>query len=229
MALSTKTMRGLIRYLPGARKGLATGRLVIWPETTAPVYGNHARPTSAPSGTGAKGDWYINSSDGLLYVHDGTAFRAQLNAANDITLAASKTLAITTADKLTVGGVIVPATLYWNFKLHPAETVTEYDLAVIKRAIQVVSIDVVPSTLQGGALTATIVKASGTSAPDKGTTPLHTADAINLNTGAYTNQSITLTATTADLQFAAGTRLGVDFSAAYDTGHAAVTIGYKYI
>lgn len=130
------------------------------------------------------------------------------------------------------GAAWVPAggkTIYWNFKLYPAGTVTEYDLAVCKRAFKVVSIDIVPSTLQGGALTATICKATGTSAPANGTTPLHAANAINLNTGAYTNQSITLTATTADLVFAAGDRLGIDFSAAYSTGHAALTIGIQYV
>lgn len=121
------------------------------------------------------------------------------------------------------------ATSYLYFKLAPASTVTEYDLAVCKRAFKVVSIDVVPSTLQGGTLTATICKATGTSAPANGTTPLHTASAINLNTGAYTNQSITLTSTTADLLFAVGDRLGIDYSAAYSAGHAALTIGIQYI
>ena len=115
------------------------------------------------------------------------------------------------------------------FQIKPFATVTEYDLWIIKRAIQVVSIDVVPSTLQGGALTATIVKATGTATPANGTTPLHTANSINLNTGAYTVQSITLTSTTADLIFAAGERLGIDFSAAYTAGHAALTIGFKYV
>lgn len=130
------------------------------------------------------------------------------------------------------GAAWVPAggkTIYWNFKLYPASTVTEYDLAVCKRAFKVVSIDCVPSTLQGGALTATVCKATGTSAPANGTTPLHAANAINLNTGAYTNQSITLTATAADLVFAVGDRLGIDYSAAYSAGHAALTIGIQYI
>lgn len=130
------------------------------------------------------------------------------------------------------GAAWVPAgvkTIYWNFKLYPAATVTEYDLAICKRAFKVVSIDIVPSTLQGGALTATICKATGTSAPANGTTPLHTASAINLNTGAYTNQSITLTSTVADLAFAVGDRLGIDYSGAYSAGHAALTIGIQYV
>lgn len=148
---------------------------------------------------------------------------------NTVDFDVSGELRVADADKLFVDDLIVPVIMYWNFQIKPFATVTEYDLAVIKRAIQVVSIDIVPSTLQGGSLTATIVKASGTSAPANGTTPLHTASAINLNTGAYTNQSITLTATGADLIFAAGDRLGIDFSAAYTAGHAALTVGIKYV
>ncbi len=168
----------------------------------------------------------ITITDDLTFGGDVVLDRS---AANVLRLAAGDTFAVTTADKLTVAGVIVPVTLYWHFQIKPFATVTEYDLAIAKRAFQVVSIDIVPSTLQGGALTATIVKATGTSAPANGTTPLHTANAINLNTGAYTVQSIALTATTADLQFAAGDRLGIDFSAAYTAGHAALTIGIQYI
>lgn len=150
-----------------------------------------------------------------------------LTATDDISV--TDVLSVTTADKLTVGGIIVPQTLYMSFQLKPFATVTEYDLFIAKRAITVVSIDVVPSTLQGGALTATICKCTGTAAPANGTTPMHTANSINLNTGAYTVQSITLTATAADLTLAAGDRIGIDFSAAYTAGHAALTIGYKYV
>lgn len=166
-----------------------------------------------------------NAAEGGIYYDDDLHALMQYTGSAWEEVGAS----VSTADGLTVNGVIVPATVYWNFKLHPAATVTEYDLAVAKRAFKVVSIDCVPSTLQGGALTATVCKATGTSAPANGTTPLHTANAINLNTGAYTNQSITLTATTADLVFAAGDRLGIDFSAAYSAGHAALTIGIQYV
>lgn len=133
-------------------------------------------------------------------------------------------LDITTADGLTVNDIIVPQRYYFNFRVGPHATVTEYDLMVAPRAMRVTAISVVPSTLQGGALTATIVKATGTSAPANGTTPMHTANAINLNTGAYTVQNITLTATTADLILAAGDRIGIDYSAALTAGHAVVTV-----
>jgi hypothetical protein len=171
-----------------------------------------------------------NASEGAVYFDDDLHALMQYNGSGwEQTGSTPSTLAVADADGLTVNGVIVPAIQYMNFQLKPFATVTEYDLAVIKRALQVVSIDVVPSTLQGGALTATIVKAASTDTPVKTTTPLHTADSINLNSGAYTNQSVTLTATAADLVFAAGNRIAIDFSAAYTAGHAALTIGYKYV
>ena len=150
-------------------------------------------------------------------------------AADTLALATGDTLAVTTADKLTVGGVIVPQYMRMSFLLHPMATITEWDLWIADRAVQVTRIDVVPSTLQGGALTATLVKAVATATPVKTTTPLHAADAINLNTGAYTVQNITLTATTADLQFAVGNRLSVDLSGALTTGQACVSVTFKLI
>jgi hypothetical protein len=74
-------------------------------------------------------------------------------------------LAITDADGLTVGGLIVPQRVYFSYRVGPHATVTEYDLLVVPRAMTVTAISVVPSTLQGGALTATIVKATGTATP----------------------------------------------------------------
>lgn len=197
-------LRGIERYF--SKNAAGRWKQVVIdggvPENGTPVMPPlHVLPTEPPSGTPEEGDIYFDDDLHELMVHNGTVY-------------------------VPVAG---NTTFYWNFLLKPFATVTEYDLAVIKRALKVVSIDCVPSTLQGGALTATVVKASGTSAPANGTTPLHTANAINLNTGAYTNQSITLTSTTADLAFAAGNRLGIDYSAAYTVGHAALTIGYQYV
>jgi hypothetical protein len=133
------------------------------------------------------------------------------------------------ADALKVGGVIVPQEVLLSFNIQPLATITEYDLWVAPAAYQVTSIKVVPSTLQGGALTATIVKAVGTDTPVKTTTPMHTADSINLNSGAYTVQSVTLTSTTADLQLASGNRIAVDLSGAASAAHWNVSITLKRI
>lgn len=74
MGLSANTMRGAIRYLPGAGKLAAINRLVVWPPTTAPVYGNHIRPTAEPSGTAAKGDFYFDSTANCLRTYTGSAW-----------------------------------------------------------------------------------------------------------------------------------------------------------
>jgi hypothetical protein len=147
----------------------------------------------------------------------------------DILEGAVTTMSYAGADALKVGGVIVPQEVLLSFTISPLATITEYDLWIAPAAYQVTSIKVVPSTLEGGALTATIVKASGTDTPVKTTTPMHTADSINLNTGAYTVQSVTLTATTADLILAAGDRIGVDLSAAADGAHWCLSITLKRV
>ena len=87
----------------------------------------------------------------------------------------------------------------------------------------------VPSTVAGGALTGTIVKAVSTATPVKTTTPMHAADALDFNATAYTVQVPALTATGADLQLAAGDRIGIDFSGALTAGRATVAITMKRI
>jgi hypothetical protein len=165
-----------------------------------------------------------NASTGAVYFDDDLATLMYYNGS-----AWLNTASAATADSLTVAGVIVPTVMIASFRVGPHATVTEYDLMVAPRALTVTRIDVVPSTLQGGALTATVVKATGTATPVKTTTPMHTADSINLNTGAYTVQNVTLTSTAADLTLAAGERIAIDYSAALTAGHAAVTISYKYV
>ena len=273
MALSTKTMRGLIRYLPGSQRGgVAVPRLIVHPDDTTPVYEPlYLRPTEVPSGTLAEGAIWFDDDNHTLAFYNGSAnvevvttdstgdltITDDLNVGDDLnltstgailtmgpaatnpitltqsadtlTLGSGDTLAITTADKLTVGGIIVPQYFYINHSINPMATITEYDILTCIDAFEVVAIRVVPSTLQGGAATATLVKAVGTDTPVKTTTPLHTADAIDLNAGAYTVQTITPTATGADLIFAAGNRLSIDFSTAITAGKAAVTIKCKRV
>ena len=141
----------------------------------------------------------------------------------------ASTFAVASADGLTVNSVIVPATMYWHFSIAPLATITEYDLAVAERALKVVSISKLMSTLQGGVATATVVKATGTATPVKTTTPMHAADAIDLNAGAYTVGTITLTATAADLVLAADERIAIDLSTAHTVAKGVITVGYQYV
>ena len=62
----------------------------------------------------------------------------------------------------------------------------------------------------GSSGTGTAVKAAATATPVKSTTPLHTADSIELDASAHTIQTETLTATVADLILAAGEKIGYD-------------------
>lgn len=135
------------------------------------------------------------------------------------------TVAVSTADALTNGGVIVPTVEPVRFTIMPHATQTTYTI-FNNRAVgwTVVGITVVPDLAQGGALTATLVKATVNAAPASGTTPLHTANAIDCNATANTSQVITLTATGADLVLAATDKIGIVFNAALTTGILSGTV-----
>lgn len=106
--------------------------------------------------------------------------------------------------------------------LHASKLI--HNLVTLRASYTVQSVDYVPDTAQGSALTATVVKATGTAAPAAGTTPLHAAGGINLNGAAHTVQSMTLTATAADLALVAGERIGIVLSGAMTTGSGNVSI-----
>lgn len=116
-------------------------------------------------------------------------------------------------------------TVSYLIPLHASKTL--YNIFTAREALQVLSIDYTPDTAQGGALTATVVKAVSTTAPASGTTPMCSAGAIDLNGTAHTVQSITLTSTADDLVLAAGNRIGFVESAAMTTGSGNVTIRMK--
>lgn len=102
---------------------------------------------------------------------------------------------------------------------------TIYNLFVARRGYTITSIDYVPDVAQGGALTACVVKATGTATPSTGTTPMQSSTTgINLNGTAHTVQSIALTATAADLVLAAGNRIALVLSGAMTTGSGVLTI-----
>lgn len=158
---------------------------------------------------------------------DTTNSSELITAGVNFTVATDKTLAVTTVDKLTAGGVIVPTFEEITIPIELHASRTEQNLFVARRAVEIVNIDVVPHVAQ--AITGTVVKVTGTATPDKATTPMHTADGINFNGTIHTVQAITLTVTTADLRLVAGERIGLDLSAALTSGSAIVTIRYKYI
>lgn len=96
MALSSNTMRGLIRY--ARSKDQALRRLVIWPEDTTPVYSaGHIRPVTTPSGTAAEGDISWNATNNLPEVYTGASWQTLRGQSNYAATA--------TADGLTTGTI----------------------------------------------------------------------------------------------------------------------------
>lgn len=147
---------------------------------------------------------------------------------HNTTVASGKTIAVTTADKLTLGGVIAPDTLELSILVGPHASLTARNLWVARRACIVTACGWVNNLVQGGALTATLVKATGTSAPAKASTPLHTADQIDLNgVAAHTVQTLTAAAA-GNRTLAAGDRLGIDHGA-MTTAVGVATFSIQYV
>ena len=116
-------------------------------------------------------------------------------------------------------------TVTYYIPTHASRTV--YNVFTATRGFTVVGATYVPDVAQGAALTATVVKAVSTAAPAAGTTPITTANNVNLNASANAVQTLTLTSTTADLVLASGNRIGVVLSGALSTGAGLLTIRLK--
>ena len=128
------------------------------------------------------------------------------------TIPANKSLVVTTTDKLTVGGNIIPNTLTETIQIlgTSAATTTNYrPFFIADRGYTVTGISEVHGTAgsDGGAVTLIVEKCTGTQASGAGVT-LQSAN-IDLKATANTVQSPALTATGADLVLAAGNRLGL--------------------
>lgn len=144
-------------------------------------------------------------------------------------IASTTSLSVTTADLLTVGTVIIAQNSVITIPISLHATKVIYNLFVAREAWQVVNLEYTPDIAQGGALTATLVKAIGSATPASATTPLHAAAGIDLNAAAHAVQPLTLSATTADLQLAAGNRIGLVLSGAMTVGSGTVTVRMKRI
>lgn len=138
--------------------------------------------------------------------------------ANLLTVPAGVTLAITDADKLTIGGSIASAMDQVTFHAQAAAAMVDQSFFVADRAYQVTAINFVHAVAETTAATllVQVTKDVSTNAPGAGTDLLtnNTNTGFNCKSTANTVQNGTLTATAASLVLAAGDRLSVDFSAA---------------
>ena len=154
------------------------------------------------------------------------ADRIHGRTADTVTIPTGKTLAVASADKLTVGGGIMPQVIEVSFVGQTTEAATDRAFFIANRAYQVTAIRQVHSVAAGGASTLQVTKDTGTTAPGAGSDLL--SSAFDLNATANTVQTGALTATTADLQLAAGDRLSLDFAnTIQSTAGLVVTVSLK--
>lgn len=199
MRAGTSTLQGMVKTDDGYMFAYCTGVPTASAVGFAP--GCICRRSNGASGT-------------FTYINEGTKAAATWVAAPSLsatttTIASGKTLAVTTADKLTVGGVIVPQFVSITHKLNPANTSGEF-FFVADRAYTLISISEIHNVVAGQACVALIRKctSAGTALADAtaGATCVEFVTAgIDLTATAAVTQTATLAVTT----IAAGDKLAV--------------------
>lgn len=150
----------------------------------------------------------------------------------------SGTLAVTGAQTFTgastfngavaFNSTITGTTFHVTYVGQTTEAATDRVIFVANEACQLTAVREVHAVAAGGASTLQLTKDTGTTAPGAGT-DLLTAG-FDLNGTANSNQAGSLTATVADLQFAAGNRLSIDFAnTIQSTAGLCITATFKRI
>lgn len=144
------------------------------------------------------------------------------------------TATVSTADGLTVGGVIVPQNITVSVSCVANAACVDQAFFIANRAYQVTAIREIHAVAGDdvGAVNLQVVKDTGTDAPGAGTDLLtnNTNAGFDMKGTANTVQVGTLTATTASLQLAAGNRLSLDFAGTVTTlAGVVVTVSLKPI
>lgn len=147
------------------------------------------------------------------------------------TIPSGKTLAVTSADGLTVGGNIVPDYIYVVSADAIATAMVSKNIFTCPRAMQLVGASFSHGTASSGACNVQVEKCTGTTAPGSGTGLLtnNTNTGFDANATANTVQAGTLTGTTASLQFAAGDRVSVKWGTSTGCVGSVVTLIFKPI
>lgn len=125
------------------------------------------------------------------------------------TISSGNSLVVTTADKLTVGGVIVPQTKTLSFPLNALNIAVSSALFVADEAYQITSVKA-SWGVASVSMVFDIEKLTGTTVPGAGTSLLQST--IDTSGAANTVNTGSLTGTTADLQLAVGNRIGIKIS-----------------
>lgn len=166
------------------------------------------------SGTAAfdfsKGTGIFKTSTGAVTIGDGA-----ISITGAPTVATGKTLAVTDADKLTVGGKIIPQKLILTVPINASSV--DQNIFIADAAYKVSSVEEAHTVAGNDAspVTAVLVKCTGTQAPSGGTAC--TSDTFDLKGTANTVVTGTLSVTASDYTLADGNRLAIDFGGTLTT------------
>lgn len=166
------------------------------------------------SGTAAfdfsKGTGVFKTSTGAVTIGDGA-----ISITGAPTVATGKTLAVTDADKLTVGGKIIPQKLILTVPINASSV--DQNIFIADAAYKVSSVEEAHTVAGNDAspVTAVLVKCTGTQAPSGGTAC--TSDTFDLKGTANTVVTGTLSVTASDYTLADGNRLAIDFGGTLTT------------
>jgi hypothetical protein len=171
----TKTTTGAVTIGPGAVGLTGTMTVAATKDITA-------------ASTGSDFDFSL-STDGIFKTPGGavTIGPGAIALSGSPTVATGKTLAVVDADKLTVGGVIVPQ--YWDFNVPIAAATVDTNIFIPTSNWQVVAVSEVHSVAgnDAGAVSAIVRKTNSTGAPSAGVAV--TAGTFDLKGTANTIQS----------------------------------------
>jgi hypothetical protein len=155
---------------------------------------------------------------------DGATNLGGATATNDLTVNSTKTLAVTSADKLTVGGVIVPQEMVLTFPY--SNFSVDQHLFTAKDAWQITAVRLLPAVAgtDGGDVKVNVTVCDDTEAPSAGVAAL--ASVLNLKGTANTIQSATMGAS---VSVASGDSVGLDFTGTPTSAVGCVTIYMKRV
>lgn len=211
MALSTKTMRGLIRKY-GSR---AFEQVVVYPSDVTPVYEPfYLRPTEKPTGTLVEGSFWFDDDNHALSYYDGTGAREVVTVPHD-------------------GGVSTGLFSYTYTALLLADQIDMQGI-IAHYPMQLVAADFICKTPEsGGTLNIQLTRCQGVEAAASGDVLLSNNTSAGFN-GVCTAQTLeagTIITTANVHQFAAGNRLGIDYTgdSAGELVGVTITTYWKFI
>lgn len=221
-----------------AAAGAALGLLVLMAAVTLPVLPTVTVDAAIAWALTRNGSTVGIASDGQINITPKsgktTVVTRSMALNGGATVATGQTVAVTDADALTVGGVKVPQVIEVTHRCGAAATCATSSFFIASAAYQVTAVNVVWGTAESTAsnLRVQVQKLTGTTAAGSGTSLLtnNSNNGISIKGTANTVTAGTLTATTSDLQLAAGDRVGIKYETAPTEGASVVvTVTLKRI